>query len=393
MNQIREKISKIWKEYILTHWDNYAKYIILKIYEKSNYYKSILIQPERQARYDLLDEKKILNDKNIEDFLKDINDRFSRNPNNTKLEYYEFFCLCYLGFPQKLRKRIWKIFIENNLGLTKNLYLEYKKVIIKEKYDFNEFDFNYRENPNIQFNPDYNLNLIIIDILKIRYIFLQELNEQKIEDSSLTELMQKVYNITIIFKLIRNDIPYNKGIVSIIYFFLLAGLDEVSCFICVSNLISSKNTMKLFIGDKDTINKNVKFFNKILKTYSEKVFEHLKKLEINSDLYLIPWFEKFFTHTLDFNILLHIFDLYLINGEYILFQTAITIIKLVEEDLYNLTISEVFKMLKILPKKYTELDFFEKFKNYNCIRDDYIIWNRDNILALEQKEIGEIIKK
>ena len=288
---------------------------------------------------------------------------------------------------------MWKICIENNLGLTKQLYLEYKKEIIKEKYDFNEFDFNYRENPNIQFNPDYNLNLIIIDILKIRYIFLQELNEQKIEDSSLNELMQKVYNITIIFKLVRNDIPYNKGIVSIIYFFLLAGLDEVSCFICVSNLISSKNTMKLFIGDKDTINKNVQFFNKILKIHSEKVYDHLKKLEISSELYLIPWLEKFFTHTLDFNILLHIFDLYLINGEYILFQTAITIIKLVEEDLYNLTISEVFKMLKILPKKYTELDFFEKFKTYNGIRDDYIAWNKANILALEQKKIDEIIKK
>ena len=124
-----------------------------------------------------------------------------------------------------------------------------------------------------------------------------------------------------------------------------------------------------------------------------KVYEHLKKLEINSDLYLIPWFEKFFTHTLDFNILLHIFDLYLVNGEYILFQTAITIIKLVEEDLYNLTISEVFKMLKILPKKYTELDFFEKFKTYNCIRDDYIAWNKTNILSLQQKEIDELIKK
>ena len=394
INHIREKISKIWEEHILTHWNNYAKYIILRIYEKNNYFKSILTQPERQAKYDLLDERKILNDKTIEEFLKDISDRFTKNPNNTKLEYYEFFCLCYLGFPQKIRNNMWKICIENNLGLTKNLYLEFKKEIIKEKYDFNEFDFNYRENPNVQFNPNYNLNLIIIDILKIRYIFLQELNERNITDSSLNELMQKVYNITIIFKLIRNDIPYNKGIVSIVYFFLLAGLDEVSCFICISNLICSKYTINLFLGDKDTIKSCVNFFGKkILKGYSEKVYEHLKKLEISPELYLIPWFEKFFTHTLDFNILLHIFDLYLINGEYILYQTAITIIKLVEEDLYNLTISEVFKMLKILPKKYTELDFFQKFKTFNCIRDEYIAWNKNNILSLEQKEIEEVIKK
>ena len=105
---------------------------------------------------------------------------------------------------------------------------------------------------------------------------------------------------------------------------------------------------------------------------------------------LNPWFEKLFTQAIDYNILLHVFDLYLVNGEYILFQTAITIIKLLEDDLLNLTISEVFKILKILPKKYTELDFFEKFKNYNGIKEEFITWNKNNVLSLQQKEIERI---
>ena len=285
---------------------------------------------------------------------------------------------------------MWIICIGNNFGLSKNFYLHSREELIKEKYEFSELDFKYRENSNIQLNPDYSKNKIMIDIIKIKYIFLQEINEQKIDED---ELMQKVYNITIIFSALRSDIPYNKGIISIIYFFLLAGFDEINCFIYITSLICSPNTLKFFIPDKDTIQKNVDFFNSLLKIYSNKVYEHLNKLEINPELYLISWLEKLFTQSLDYNILLHLFDLYLLNGEYILFQAALTITKLLEEDLVELTISEIFKMLKILPKKYTVLDFLEKFKTYNCIRDEYINWNKKNYLSLQQQEINGDIKK
>ena len=388
LKDIRDKLSNFWEEYILTHWDNYGKYVILKSYEKYNYFRSILIQPERQAKIDLLDEKKVFNAKTIEDFLKELHERCSRNQNN-RLEYYEFFCLCYIGFPHKLRNKIWRIFIENNLGLSKNIYLYYQADIIKHKYDFSELVFKYLENPNIQLNPDYNLNKIIIDIIKSRFLFSQEIMDQQIDEN---ELMQKVYNITITFNLIRSDIPYNKGIVSIAFFFLLAGLDEINCFICLTNLICSRNTLKYYIGDTKSIQNTIEFFNILLKMFAKKVYDHLNKLEINPELYLIPWFEKLFTQALDYNILLHVFDLYLVNGEYIIFQTAITIIKLVEEDLLNLTISEVFKILKILPKKYTELDFFEKFKAYNNIREEFISWNKNILLSLQQQEIDKLQK-
>ena len=116
---------------------------------------------------------------------------------------------------------------------------------------------------------------------------------------------------------------------------------------------------------------------------------HLKKLEIKSELFLIPWFENLFIQSLNYEILLHVFDLYIVNGEYILFQTAITLIKLLEEDLLNVTISEVFKLLKRLPKKYTDLQFFEKFKKYNYIYDEFVQWNKKNILEEQQKQIKD----
>ena len=381
--ELKEKLSSIWDEYILLNLDNYMKYIIIKCYEKYNYFFGILPQNEKISKLDLFDEKKVLNIKTIEDFLKEINERFNKNYKN-KLEYQEFFSLCYLGFPHKYRKKMWKIFIGNDLSITKKMYIFYQKDLMKNVYDFGDMDLRLRENTNVKFSEDFNLNNILIDIIKSRYIFLQAINEQNLDDD---ELLQKIYNITYIFNLIRSDIPYNKGIVLLAYLFLLVGYSEVKSFKCIMNLICSRNIYKFYIGDIDTINRYLDFFTKLLEKYAKNVYEHLNKLEIKPELYLIPWFEKLFIQSLDYDILLHVFDLYIINGEYILFQTAITIIKLLEEDILNLTISEIFKLLKRLPKKYTDLDFFEKFKNYNCIYEEYVKWNKGFLLKDQQQKL------
>ena len=170
------------------------------------------------------------------------------------------------------------------------------------------------------------------------------------------------------------------------YLFLLVGFSEIKSFKCITNLICSRSIIKFYIGEKTTINRYLNFFTHLLEKYAKEVHAHLKKLEINPELYLIPWFEKLFTQSLDYDILLHVFDLYIVNGEYILFQTAITIIKLLEEDLLNLTISEVFKLLKRLPKKYTDLEFFEKFKYYNSINEEYVKWNKNYLLQQQMNK-------
>ena len=381
-NEIKEKLASIWDEYILLNLDNYMRYIIIKCYEKYNYFQSIVPPPEKISKLDLFDDKKILNAKTIEEFLNEVDERLQKNY-KSKLEYQEFFSLCFLGFPHKYRKKMWKIFIGNDLSITKKMYLFYQKDLIKDELDFGDMDLKLRENSNVQFSRDYKLNQILMDIIKSRYIFIQAINEQNLDDD---ELLQKIYNITYIFNIIRSDIPYNKGIVLLAYLFLLVGFSEIKSFKCITNLICSRSIIKFYIGEKTTINRYLNFFTHLLEKYAKEVHAHLKKLEINPELYLIPWFEKLFTQSLDYDILLHVFDLYIVNGEYILFQTAITIIKLLEEDLLNLTISEVFKLLKRLPKKYTDLEFFEKFKYYNSINEEYVKWNKNYLLQQQMNK-------
>ena len=57
-------------------------------------------------------------------------------------------------------------------------------------------------------------------------------------------------------------------------------MDEINCFICVSNLICSRNIYKLYLGEEETLRNYARFFKIIIKKYAEKVYAHLNKLDI-----------------------------------------------------------------------------------------------------------------
>ena len=55
-----------------------------------------------------------------------------------------------------------------------------------------------------------------------------------------------------------------------------------------------------------------------------------------------------FCSSFDLKLLYRIIDLYLIDGEYILYQTGITILSIKEDDLLDLKINEILNFVKIL---------------------------------------------
>ena len=96
--------------------------------------------------------------------------------------------------------------------------------------------------------------------------------------------------------------------------------------------------------------------------------------------------KHFFIGTLDISIIMFIFDLFLLNGEYILFQTGLAVLKILEPDLMNMTISQVLKLLKKLPNKYSKETFLDVFNNYNSTKYEYIKW-KNNMTINTQKNI------
>ena len=293
-----------------------------------------------------------------------------------------------LGLPYFVRRNIWKFLIGNSCNISQVLYNTFVDQV--EIVNFDTIDIKYHEDVNEVFSCDYTINQMIIDIIKIKDLFLCELISKKLEQNV---VMLQTYKIIRAFFFIRNDITYNKNIITLTFIFLILGENEFNTFSNVFNFIFCTNSIKYLLGDEQFIKSSVLFFNQLIKKKIPRVYEHFKKLEITTELYLIPWFEEIFTGTLSYKILLRVLDLYLLNGDYILYQVGITLIKIQEEDILNSTISEVFKVLRRLPNKYKEEFVLEYMKEYQDIKKEYFHWNKENILGAQKILLYQYIYK
>jgi hypothetical protein len=326
------------------------------------------------------DQKEIKNPpKNIETIIKD-------TENDKILEYSDFFQFFYLGLPSFCRGTIWRLLIGNSSCITETLYENYLSQV--EVQNFNTFDIKYHEDINTIFNREYNINQMITDIIKTKDFFLSDLINLKIDQE---QIMNESYNILRIFFLMRNDLVYKKSIVPLIFVFLMVDENEYNAFCNVYNLICNNDIIKFYIGDEDYINKNIVLFSEFVKKYLPKIHEHFTNLEIVHELYFIPWITEIFSSSMSYKLLLRVLDLYLINGEYILFQVGLSILSIQEDDLLDLAINEIFKLLKKLSSKYKEDFFLEKMKSFDCVKDEYNKWKNENELGTQKLQLFQAI--
>ena len=386
---MKKKVKDIWNTFILPYWEIYGHYLQYKmqnkIYDK-NKSKDVI------SKNGLIVEEKMtysLKEKN--QFIDEAKKKLNINYINI-LDYNEFFYLYSIGLPNNLRVKIWTLLIGNRCGLTNNLYQSYLGFI--NDIDFEELINEYNKNKTIdEFldNSDededikFVLNQIIIDIIESRNLFKSKL-DYKEED----KILLKIYKIVRVFFLVRPDICYNKSIVIFSFIFLFIFKDEFISFKNIFNLICSTNNLQYYIKDENYIKIRVSFFDYLLDKKIPKVREHFKNLDISTELFLISWFENIFALTLNFKLFKVIFDLYLLNGEYILFQVGLTIIKIQENEILNLTIGEILKNLYKLPEKYTQEEFLEKLHSIN-INEEYEKWKIDGDVGNQKIKLLELV--
>ena len=258
------------------------------------------------------------------------------------------------------------------------------------KIDFFEvLEEKYLNNANINFIENKTINTMIKDIIKIKYIFLPEITTKKLSQNN---IMSKVFTICRAFFLYRFDIPYNKNIIYLIYAFLLKQISEEETYKCICNLICSNNTLaNIYIWKKKYI-KIHEIFNEKFWEYLPKLYNHMHDLGVSCQFYLFDWIESLFTNILDIKIASIIIDLYLIFGEYVLIQASITILKIMEESLINMNIEEIMKKLKCnFLDKITVYQFFECYRNFGGIKNDYINHKIKNEFGFQKTELLEIL--
>ena len=361
--QFKLQLEELWKDFILPKWNIYGNYILVKLKKKNK----------------IESKKEINNPKNIDTIIKD-------TENDKILEFSDFFQFFYLGLPSFCRGTIWRLLIGNACYITESLYDSY--LLQVEPQNFKNFDVKYHEDINTIFNREYNINQMIADVIKTKDYFSSDLIQLNIDQD---KIMAESYNILRVFFLMRSDLVYKKSIVPLIYVFLMVDENEYNAFCNVYNLICNSDIIKFYIVDEDYIIKTVSFFNNLVKKYLPKIHQHFTNLEIEHELYFIPWITEIFSSSMSYKLLLRVLDLYLINGEYIIFQIGLSILAVQEDDLLDLAINEIFKILKKLSSKQKEDLFLEKMKSFENVKEEFNKWKNENELGLQKLQLFQAI--
>ena len=381
---MKDKLKEFWDSNILLRWAYYYGHYLQ--YKNQNKITDKIKKEDSVSKNGLIEEKTTFSLKDKNQFLLDASKKLKEN--NNFLDYNEFFYLYNFGLPQKLRPKIWSILIGNPCGMNLSLYESYIGFI--EDLNFEELIKDYEENKNIEkslqkLDEDNKIiiNQIIIDIIEIQKLF-----RNKIKNSN--KVLKEVYRSVRLFFLMRPDICYHKSLVALSFIFILMYKDEFKSFKNLFNLIISTNTLQYYIKNENYIEMRVQFFDYLLENKMPKIKEHFKNLDISTELFLVTWFENIFSFTFDFKLLKKIFDLYLLNGEYILFKAGLAIIKVQENDLLNLTIGEALKNLKKMPAKYKEEVFFENLYSINFY-EEYQKWRIDGDVGNQKIKLLELV--
>ena len=293
-----------------------------------------------------------------------------KNSKNIKKYFYE-------GIPNTTRGKVWGLCIGNKFSITKEYYdIELNKSLqlimklnknnkIKNTENKKEINTNIIESENSSISlttkkiyskyikqtldKEKSINLIDLDINRTFSSLGIFKNESQL-GNNLKEILR-------IFVVARPDIGYVQGL-SYIAGTLLLQMDKFSSFVCFMNIILSPNILPFYRLDENNIKKRLDLFNEIFKTNLPKLYSHFKENEIFPEHYLLEWFMTLFTRNLNIELALRIWDIYMIEGIFIIYKTAIVIFNLDEKKLLNMDFGEIMDFLKNLDKNNYDEDKF-----------------------------------
>ena len=297
-----------------------------------------------------------------------------KNSKNIKKYFYD-------GIPNTTRGKVWGLCIGNKFSITKEYYdIELNKSIqliiklnknnknksIENKKEINTDNINNineSENSSISLttkkiyakyikqtlDKEKSINLIDLDINRTFSSLGIFKNESQL-GNNLKEILR-------IFVVARPDIGYVQGL-SYIAGTLLLQMDKFSSFVCFMNIILSPNILPFYRLDENNIKKRLDLFNEIFKSYLPKLYLHFKENEVFPEHYLLEWFMTLFTRNLNIELALRIWDIYMIEGIYVVYKTAIVIFTLDEKKLINMDFAEIMDFLKNFEKNNYDEDKF-----------------------------------
>ena len=219
------------------------------------------------------------------------------------------------------------------------IYLKYDC----KKYNYNEIVTKAKESKELEST----LDTINLDVMRTHF------------DTDQDNKRNKIRNVLLSLAFTYPETSYCQGMNYISQFLLeLTGSEEKS-FDIFSAILNKTEYSQLTINDFDLMKKYFYVFERLICIYLPELYTTFKRNNINANFFISPWFITLYTHSFNGNhtkLLMHIFDLFILDGWLAIFRIGLMLLKYYQNDLFDMEFEELLHFLiNELKEKY---DFF-----------------------------------
>lgn len=261
---------------------------------------------------------------------------------------------------EKLKRRVFK-------GIPDSIRGEaWKKMLCVDKFDrtgiYNQFrNFAQHNSPDIR-QIDLDVNRTYRNHIMFRDRFSVK--------------QQALFNILSAYSVYNTDVGYCQGM-SGIAALLLMYMNEEDAFWALSELLTDrKHSMHgMFVPGFPKLLRMQNHHDKIFKKLIPKMFKHFEKEGVHNSLYTLKWFMQVFLDRLPFSLVLRIYDIFILEGDYILTVTAYHILKIFKRQLIKMDLENLAPFLQ------------EGIPNYIFVDDELIESLQESMQELRKHKL------
>ncbi|XP_039253519.2 rab GTPase-activating protein 1-like [Styela clava] len=161
-----------------------------------------------------------------------------------------------------------------------------------------------------------------------------------------------LYKISKAYSLYDTEVGYCQGL-SFLAAALLLHMPEEQAFGVLCKIMYDYKMRELFKNGFETL--HVKFYQleRAIEDLMPDLYDHFKQLQIEAHMYSSQWFLTLFTAKFPLSTVYRIIDLFLSEGEIVIFKVALSLLKCCRQDLLTHDFEGVLKYFRVsLPKKY-----------------------------------------
>ena len=206
------------------------------------------------------------------------------------------------GVPDSLRSYVWQLFAEKDKYYEKDIFQKLESIKIKEELDtviIKDLDRTY---PNCQ-------------LFKDKYG-----NGQR-----------KLYKVLSNYSKYNTSTGYVQGMGFIAAVFLTY-LDEESSFFMLHSLMKKYELEGFYLPGFPELKKTFYILLNLEKKFIPKIYELFKKEGMIPSMYASEWFICLFSRNLEFQNLVRIFDVFLLEGYKVIYRFSLAFLKLKENE-------------------------------------------------------------